>query len=126
MREGSRRERGVVFDIPAQDVGVVFKLPARRGKGIPQGDVDVLVLRLGFEVLFPCGLVALGHSAVQGGLAIDDDFGTGDAEVDVDMEASAALVVQMGRLNHDVATGDAAVALLQGADFFMDAGLDGG
>lgn len=126
MRGGSMRGGGVVFDIPAQDAGVVFKLPARGGKGIPQGDVDVLVLRLGFEVLFPCGLVALGHSAVQGRLVIDDDFGAGDAEVDVDMEAFAALVVLMGRLNHDVATGDAAVALLQGADFFMDARLGGG
>lgn len=116
----------MVFDIAAKDAGVVVELSACGGEGIAEGDVDVLVVGLGFEVLFPFGGVAFCDGGVEGGLVVDDDLGAGDAEINVDVKAFAALVVLMGSFYHNVAARDAAVALLQGRDFFMDAGLDGG
>jgi hypothetical protein len=115
-----------MFDVTAKDTDVVLQLPACRRKSISDGNIDVLVVRLSLEVLLPLASLTFFGAAVQRGLVVDHDLRTRNAEVDADVKSSAALVVLMRLLDDHVAAGDAAEAVLQCHDFFMDARLDGG
>jgi hypothetical protein len=96
---------GVVLDVSAPQTRTVLQLPACGDKGIPDRDIDVLVIRLFLRLLPPLSDFRLRSAAVEGRNMIDDDIRVGHAKVQGHPVFSP--VAGMRRFNNGVATRNA-------------------
>lgn len=97
--------RFVILDLPALDSAVILQLPGRRGKGVAQGHVDILV-RL-FVVV----------------VTADHDLLVGYADIQPDLVEIALVLVVMLGLDRDPAADDVMTVLLKLIGFFPDSGF---
>ena len=117
---------GMVFGVAAQDAGVVGQLPPRAAEGVADADIDVFVVGLHFEVLFPRLSLAVSQHAVQRGIVIHFDPGTRHADLNADMILPPVVfVMAMRSFDDHAATGDAVKEMVEVCRFLPDAVLHG-
>jgi hypothetical protein len=99
----SRGRNGrVALDVLAQAATMLFEPPAGSVEGVADGDVEIP-----------------GEGSLAG-LAIDNDLGPRDREVDADQELVALAAVPVRSLNHHAAADDAVAEPLKPGHLFLD------
>lgn len=116
--------RRMRFDVTAQQTGIVFQLPASRGKGIADADVDVFVVRMRFKLLLLFFRAFAHHGGMQGRLMFYHNLRTRDGEVNGDVKIAPLLLVVMRSLHHDMPPDNAWEVTFKGGALPIDAGFD--
>jgi hypothetical protein len=99
-------------------VDVILQLAAHRPEAIANGDVDILVRREEIIALVRMGLVPAVSAAR--GLMSDDQFPTGNAEFDPNVEGLSVGTVVMGGLDDHATTRNPIVILIEFIGFLLD------
>lgn len=111
----------MTFHVAPHAARIIFELPARRGEGVADDDVNILVRPADFEVLDPLARAALHRGTALRWLVSHDNFPARHVDMDADVKALAAFVLLMRRFDHHAATGDARVVTIQLRRFLLNA-----
>ena len=111
----------MTLHVTAHAACIFFELPAGRGEGVADDDVNVLVRTTDFEVLDPLGSTALHRGTALRWLMPHDNFPARHVDMDSDVKALAAFVLLVRRFDYDPATGDARIVTIQLRGFLMNA-----
>jgi hypothetical protein len=115
----------VAFHFAVLAAGEILQLAARRFERVVKDDKGIFVSGVGFMAFGMPFEFRVRSRRMQRGLMFDNDFATGNREVDAYVKAFAMLLVLVRDLDHHAATDDPIVKLRQLVDFLADARIHG-
>jgi len=118
--------RALIFmnlDVTSLAPGIILQAPARRSKSFPNGYIDFFVRHVDFEMLGRFLFLRL-HRAVQAGFVFDHHLSAGHTYIDAHVMEAAILPAMLRCRDHNSATDDRRIELLQLGRLLSDLRFD--